>query len=285
MKSVISSTLLLLLLPLVSSHFTLKSPIPRGFDEDKLGNFPCGGQDTVGDRTPWPIKGGPIQLNMEHDEANVQVLLGLGNDVGNHFNIVLQPTVSERGLGDFCLGDVVRSIHERLYTCEELDAYILTGYTRELGRQGWPERHHPSGDERRSQRRTLQRMTSHPKNSKFSNPSPVRRHHLPNIGPGRAMQQRHRRRRDHVQGRQSQRQRHRCLRRLVDFAQLGIGLSEFGIGLSKFGIGLLGHRHTVRNCCPGRYLVAFSGSNGDGNERLGFPGRRGGCSGFMVVPW
>lgn len=107
MKSVISSTLLLLLLPLVSSHFTLKSPIPRGFDEDKLGNFPCGGQDTVGDRTPWPIKGGPIQLNMEHDEANVQVLLGLGNDVGNHFNIVLQPTVSERGLGDFCLGDVV----------------------------------------------------------------------------------------------------------------------------------------------------------------------------------
>ncbi|MCJ1260435.1 hypothetical protein MMC22_000296 [Lobaria immixta] len=43
---------------------------------------------------------------MEHDQANVQVLLGLGNDVGNHFNIVLQPTVSERGLGDFCLGDV-----------------------------------------------------------------------------------------------------------------------------------------------------------------------------------
>ncbi|MCJ1428177.1 hypothetical protein MMC29_006085, partial [Sticta canariensis] len=106
MKSSITSTLLLLL-PLVASHFTLQSPEVRGFDEDKLGTFPCGGQDTVGDRTPWPIAGGPIQLNMEHDEAVVQVLLGLGNDVGDHFNIILQPTVQERGLGDFCLKDVV----------------------------------------------------------------------------------------------------------------------------------------------------------------------------------
>lgn len=108
MKSLISPTLLLLLLPLVSSHFTLDSPKARGFDEDKLGTFPCGGQDTVGDRIPWPITGGNIQLSMEHDQTNVQALLALGNDVGDHFNIILVPTLREQGLGDFCLKGVVR---------------------------------------------------------------------------------------------------------------------------------------------------------------------------------
>ena len=99
---------LLLLLPLASSHFTLQSPEVRGFDEDKLGNFPCGGQDFNGKRTPWPLTGGPIQLNMEHDRSAVQVLLGLGNDVGDNFNIILQPTLQEQGIGDFCLDNVVR---------------------------------------------------------------------------------------------------------------------------------------------------------------------------------
>lgn len=101
--NLLTSSALLLFLPLVSSHFHLVSPKARGFDEDKLATFPCGGQDTVGDRTPWPMKGGRIQLNMEDDEAVVQVLLGLGNDVGEHFKIVLHPTVQERGIGYFCL--------------------------------------------------------------------------------------------------------------------------------------------------------------------------------------
>lgn len=99
----LTSSALLSFLPVVSSQFYLVSPKARGFDENKLATFPCGGQDTVGDRTPWPMKGGRIQLNMTHDQAAVQVLLGLGNDVGEHFNIVLHPTVQERGIGYFCL--------------------------------------------------------------------------------------------------------------------------------------------------------------------------------------
>ena len=99
---------LLSLLPLTFSHFTLDSPAARGFDEDKLGTFPCGGQDTVSEqRTPFPLNGGPIQLSMEHDESAVQVLLGMGNNPGDAFNTVLVRTIQERGIGQFCISDVV----------------------------------------------------------------------------------------------------------------------------------------------------------------------------------
>lgn len=43
---------------------------------------------------------------MGHDQAAFQVLLGLGNDVGENFNITLIPTVRQKGLGKFCLPDV-----------------------------------------------------------------------------------------------------------------------------------------------------------------------------------
>ena len=97
----------LLLLPVISAHFQLDYPASRGFDEDNLGKFPCGGQDTVtANRTDWPVAGGPIDLTMGHDQAVVQVLLGLGNDVGSNFNITLLPIVQEQGLGKFCMSDV-----------------------------------------------------------------------------------------------------------------------------------------------------------------------------------
>ncbi|KAL8823745.1 MAG: hypothetical protein Q9191_005584, partial [Dirinaria sp. TL-2023a] len=104
------SLFLLSILPLTAlAHFTLDSPPARGFDEDALVQFPCGGQNTPStNRTLWPLTGGgPIQLTMEHDEAAVQVLLGLGNSVGTGFNITLVRTVQEQGIGKFCLGDVV----------------------------------------------------------------------------------------------------------------------------------------------------------------------------------
>ncbi|KAL8716132.1 MAG: hypothetical protein Q9220_000037 [cf. Caloplaca sp. 1 TL-2023] len=95
------------LICLVSAHFTLDSPSARGFDEDQLVNFPCGGQNTVSNsRTAWPIAGGPIQLTMEHDRSAVQVLLALGNDATDAFNTVLVPTTQEEGIGKFCLSDV-----------------------------------------------------------------------------------------------------------------------------------------------------------------------------------
>ncbi|KAL8638492.1 MAG: hypothetical protein Q9228_004357 [Teloschistes exilis] len=92
---------------LATAHFTLDYPPARGFDEDQLGTFPCGGQNTISsNRTTWPLAGGPIQLTMEHDHAAVQVLIALGNDVTNNFNAILVPTTQEEGIGKFCLSDV-----------------------------------------------------------------------------------------------------------------------------------------------------------------------------------
>ncbi|KAI4184736.1 MAG: hypothetical protein L6R41_004531 [Letrouitia leprolyta] len=99
--------LLSFLTSFVSAHFTLDFPPARGFDEDQLTSFPCGGQSSVSSsRTPWPITGGPIQLTMGHDESAVQVLIALGNDATDAFNTVLVPTTQEQGLGKFCLSDV-----------------------------------------------------------------------------------------------------------------------------------------------------------------------------------
>lgn len=48
---------------LASAHFKLNYPPARGFDEDTLPQYPCGGQDTVSERTPIPIGSGfPIQV-------------------------------------------------------------------------------------------------------------------------------------------------------------------------------------------------------------------------------
>ncbi|KAL8839641.1 MAG: hypothetical protein Q9170_001647 [Blastenia crenularia] len=99
--------LLSCLASLASAHFTLDSPPARGFDEDQLVNFPCGGQNTVSsNRTPFSLAGGSIQLTMEHDRSAVQVLIALGNDATDSFNTVLVPTTQEEGFGKFCLRDV-----------------------------------------------------------------------------------------------------------------------------------------------------------------------------------
>ncbi len=107
MKSSIITSLSVLL-PLASGHFNLNYPTARGFNEDLLGNFPCGGQNSASpNRTLWPTKGGPIQLKMGHVTASVQVFLGLGNDVGSDFNITLVPIFQEQGLGQFCMSNVM----------------------------------------------------------------------------------------------------------------------------------------------------------------------------------
>ncbi|KKY22586.1 putative gpi anchored [Phaeomoniella chlamydospora] len=97
----------LVLASVVSAHFVLDYPTARGFDEDTLVNFPCGGQNSVSsNRTTVSTDGFAIELTMGHDEAAVEVLLGLGNDPGESFNIVLKQTFREEGLGSFCLSDV-----------------------------------------------------------------------------------------------------------------------------------------------------------------------------------
>ncbi|KAL1639512.1 hypothetical protein SLS58_007816 [Diplodia intermedia] len=93
---------------LTAAHFTLEWPAARGFDDDKEPNFPCGGFDSVSsNRTSFPLTGpAPIQLKMGHTEANVQVLLAVGNDPGSAFSVELRPTFRERGPEMFCIGGV-----------------------------------------------------------------------------------------------------------------------------------------------------------------------------------
>jgi hypothetical protein len=59
-------TTLAALASVASAHFTMEFPTVRGFDEDKLTQWPCGAQDTVGikGRTPFPMTGGEIALTM-----------------------------------------------------------------------------------------------------------------------------------------------------------------------------------------------------------------------------
>jgi len=110
-----SQFLLGALLPLVSAHFKLNYPPARGFDEDILGTFPCGGQNTVSsNRTSWPITGGPIQLFMGHTSTKVEVLLALGNDPGSNFNTIILPTVQEQGPSNFCINGAAIHIPDNI---------------------------------------------------------------------------------------------------------------------------------------------------------------------------
>ncbi|CZT05642.1 uncharacterized protein RAG0_11624 [Rhynchosporium agropyri] len=104
MRTTSTTFALAALTSLATAHFNLDYPSARGLDEDKLTNFPCGGQDTVSaQRTMWPMTGGQIALTMGHIESNVEVLLAMGNSPGAAFNTVLRPTFSEQGLGSFCM--------------------------------------------------------------------------------------------------------------------------------------------------------------------------------------
>jgi hypothetical protein len=89
---------------IASAHFNLNFPVARGFDEEKLVTFPCGSFNTPStERTPWPLNGGQIALKMGHVQANVEVFIGFGDDVGTAFNTVLRGVFQETGLGDFCM--------------------------------------------------------------------------------------------------------------------------------------------------------------------------------------
>jgi hypothetical protein len=91
----------------VFAHFNLNYPAARGFNDGKLGDGPCGGIDTPATkRTPVSTTSLAVDLKMGHDENAVQVLLGLGDDPGNNFNITLVPTFRQEGLGEFCLKEI-----------------------------------------------------------------------------------------------------------------------------------------------------------------------------------
>ena len=91
-------------LPLTSAHFLKVYPASRGFDDAKIATFPCGGFDTVSkNRTLFPLSGGEISLEMADTSSNIEVLIGLGNNVGNGFNQVIRQTFAQTGEGNFCM--------------------------------------------------------------------------------------------------------------------------------------------------------------------------------------
>lgn len=92
-------------LSLVSAHFEVKEPPVRGTDSAKMVEFPCGGQSVSDERHAVALENPELAIVMEmgHDRAAVQVLLGLGSDPGKNYNVTLVPTVAEQGIGTFCL--------------------------------------------------------------------------------------------------------------------------------------------------------------------------------------
>ncbi|KAH7398873.1 hypothetical protein DE146DRAFT_677984 [Phaeosphaeria sp. MPI-PUGE-AT-0046c] len=102
-----NTVLALSLLPVSLAHFTLDWPKARGAAEDTAGNFPCGGYtDVQQQRTDFPINGGPLQLNMGHEQTNVAVYMAVGDNPGSGFSVVMRPQFMVTGLGDFCVGQI-----------------------------------------------------------------------------------------------------------------------------------------------------------------------------------
>lgn len=92
---------------LATAHFHLNYPTSRGFDANKMTTFPCGDLSQSSNRTKVPLSGSfPVELMLGHSQTAVEVLLSLGNDPGDNFNIVLVPTFGVKGLGEFCLPHV-----------------------------------------------------------------------------------------------------------------------------------------------------------------------------------
>lgn len=103
----LSNTIIALaLLPVSLAHFTLEWPKSRGSGESTAESFPCGGYNGVGQRTDFPINGGPVQLKMGHDMTNVAVYMAIGGTPGSNFNTVIRPQFVVTGLGDFCIGQL-----------------------------------------------------------------------------------------------------------------------------------------------------------------------------------
>lgn len=94
--------------PLVAAHFKLDYPKPRGENEDTMNIFPCGGLSQSSERTKVSISDGsfPVAVTMGHMQTAFEVLLSLGNDPSDNFNITLMPTVGAKGLGSLCFPDI-----------------------------------------------------------------------------------------------------------------------------------------------------------------------------------
>ncbi|CAG8958452.1 hypothetical protein HYFRA_00011129 [Hymenoscyphus fraxineus] len=91
-----------------TSHFTLSYPAPRGdpFAEGASELiYPCANitQTPTTPRTPWPLSGGAISVDLHHSWSYLYINLGFGSS-NPSFNISLTPELlNVTGSGTFCL--------------------------------------------------------------------------------------------------------------------------------------------------------------------------------------
>ncbi|CAG8489888.1 1501_t:CDS:2 [Dentiscutata erythropus] len=72
MKSIISYLLVLLVIfNVVNAHFQLQAPKPRGFEDAKEPTAPCGGFDSVGNITDFPISQGQATCYFEDGDGTL----------------------------------------------------------------------------------------------------------------------------------------------------------------------------------------------------------------------
>ena len=91
-----------------SAHFVLQYPTSLGFNDDNEGEAPCGGFAVTfnGSDDSIPVGGFPVSLLSTHPAADFLFRATL--DTKAPFNWTnLLPVVSETGLGQFCLPNLV----------------------------------------------------------------------------------------------------------------------------------------------------------------------------------
>lgn len=97
------------LLAIANAHYNLVYPEPRGKNIGQMVKGPCGAFPSPSEnRTQVSLDDHAVSvaLDLHHDRTIVEVLLGIGNDVGDAFNIKLVPSFQLEGMGDFCLPKV-----------------------------------------------------------------------------------------------------------------------------------------------------------------------------------
>ncbi|OJD28005.1 hypothetical protein ACJ73_00584 [Blastomyces percursus] len=92
----------ILLLQLVSAHFSVKYPFWRGNSYSTQWERPCGGVNVTTNRTEWPTDGGSLLFTPTHQWAITYVNLGLGSGESVVFNISLIEGFNQTGNGTFC---------------------------------------------------------------------------------------------------------------------------------------------------------------------------------------
>ncbi|KAJ3397098.1 hypothetical protein HDU92_000798 [Lobulomyces angularis] len=65
----------LLLISITSCHYVLLGPAPRGTNDDTMEEGPCGGFNSVVNRTNFPLKGGVVRVKVSHTEGRISYRL------------------------------------------------------------------------------------------------------------------------------------------------------------------------------------------------------------------